>query len=370
MTSLNNFPSWTHSYDISIHQDIYTQIFHSVLNSPRLLFGNELVQFEKEFSQFVGTKFGIGCDNATNGLFLSLKAVGIGYGDEVLTVPNTAIPTVSAICQAGATPVFCDVNEFGLIDVSTFDISKHPNLKAVIPVHLYGFPCDMTSILDFSNQFNLFVIEDCSQAHGTQFHDKYVGSFADISVFSFYPTKPLGGLGDAGMILTNSIELCEKFRRLRFYGIDSNYFALEHGYNSRVDEIHAGILRNKLTRLEENIKARTSIANFYMHNVTNPLLKFLSPPPSSRPSQYLIPFLVNHHRDAFQDKLLSLGVGSNVSYRFPIHTMDAYRYLGYSHGDFPVAESLCDRVISFPVFDSFPLDKLPDIVSIINSVRL
>lgn len=368
MSSTSKFPSWTHKYDIEAHHHEYSKIFSSVINSDRLLFGQHLLTLESQFSKYIGTSFGIGCDNATNGLFLSLKSLGIGSGDEVLTVPNTAIPTVSAIVQSGATPVFCDVNQHGLIDLSSFDISRHPNLKAVIPVHLYGFACDMSSILEFSQAHNLYLIEDCSQAHGSQLNSRRVGSFGDLAVFSFYPTKPLGGLGDAGIVLTNSVELSEKLRRLRFYGIDSDYFAIEHGYNSRVDEIHAAILVNKLSRLEHNISQRRLISEYYISQISNPIVYPLNAPKNCQPSHYLIPFLISHNRDLFQSKLSSLGIGSNVSYRHPIHLMDAYKYLGYSKGDFPVAESLCAQVISFPVFDSFPFDMLPHIVDCINSI--
>ena len=190
MSSSFNFPSWTHHFDVEEHEDTYVQLFKDVINSDRLLFGNELVQFEKEFSSFIGSSYGIGCDNATNGIFLALRALGIGKGDQVLTVPNTAIPTVSAICQSGATPIFCDVNEYGLIDLSSFDIANHPSLKAVIPVHLFGFPCDMDVVMEFSHRNNVIVIEDCSQAHGTKYYDELVGSFADLSVFSFYQPSP------------------------------------------------------------------------------------------------------------------------------------------------------------------------------------
>ena len=363
----SSVPSWTYLHDLPFHEDAYIDTIRRVLASGRLLLGPELRSFESDFATYIGTAYGIGCDNATNGLFLALKSLDIGNGDAVLTVPNTAIPTVSAICQSGATPVFCDVDEHGLIDLKSFDIDSHPNLKAIVPVHLFGYPCNMVQINDFAIQNSLFVIEDCSQAHGTQLDRQLVGTFGHLSVFSFYPTKPLGGIGDAGIILTDNEHLANRLFKLRFYGISDDYYATESGYNSRMDEIHAGILRYKLTKLDSILSKRKQIADYYIQHIDHPCIQFLPPPPNASPSHYLVPFKFSGDRDNFQRYLSEAGIGTNVSYRHPIHTMEAYKYLGYKAGDFPRAEALCDSVISFPIFDSMPQHYLPRIVSVINS---
>ena len=362
-------PSWTYEYDLKQNRSIYLKIINQVFDSGRLLFGEQLEKFEIEFSEYIGTKYGIGCDNATNGLFLSLKVLGVGNNDMVVTVPNTAIPTVSAIRQAGAIPIFVDVNEYGLIDINKLEkLLEHnsKNIKVIMPVHLYGFPCDMEKINLLAKNYNLRIIEDCSQSHGTVLNKKKAGSYGDLSVFSFYPTKSLGGYGDAGMICTNIEEYKIKLKKLRFYGIQSNYSADIDGYNSRMDEIHAGILRYKLKNLDNNISYRQSVVDIYKENIISDIMKILQPPKCQIISNYLVPFIFKGNRDNFQKQLLSDGLSTNVSYRYPIHLMPAYEDLGYKTNDFPQAEFLCKKNISLPIFDYIPLDLVHNVVEIIN----
>ena len=177
----NLIPSWTYKYDIDENRNDYIKLINQVFDSGRLLFGEELENFQEEFAKYIGVKYGIGCDNATNGLFLALKSIGIEQDDEVITVPNTAIPTISAIRQAGAKPVFVDINNYGLMDINELEKSINKKTKAIIPVHLYGFPCDIKRICEISKIFKIPVIEDCSQAHGSEFDNKKVGSFGDLS---------------------------------------------------------------------------------------------------------------------------------------------------------------------------------------------
>ena len=359
-------PSWTYQYELKENRAEYLRIINKVFDSGRLLFGEQLENFQNEFSSYIGTKYGVGCDNATNGIFLALKAIGINDNDKVITVANTAIPTVSAIRQAGAEPVLVDVNEYGLMDINKLIESITKDVKAIVPVHLYGFPCDMQSILEIAKEYNLKVIEDCSQAHGSSIENKKVGSFGDLSIFSFYPTKSLGGYGDAGMICTDNSTYQKILKKLRFYGIDANYTADIDGYNSRMDEIQAGILRIKLKKLDENISKRKIIANFYKEKINIKYLKKLDYPPKSYVSNYLIPFLFEGDRDKFQKNLYKKGVGTNVSYRTPIHLMPAYKNLGYSKNDFPNSEKLCKSNISFPIFDNMPLSLAKKVVEIVN----
>jgi dTDP-4-amino-4,6-dideoxygalactose transaminase len=369
---MNNFfkmiPAWCYKAAQDEYRSEYLHAIEEVFSSGQFLFGKQLTEFEQEFSSFIGTQYGIGCDNATNGLFLSLKALNIGSGDKVITVANTAIPTVSAICQSGATPVFCDVGDDGLIDLATFDISRYSSIKAIIPVHLFGFPCNMQQVLDFAEENNLFVIEDCSQAHGATYRNSYVGSFGHISVFSFYPTKPLGGFGDAGIILTNSDQLNARLRRLRFYGIDSDYYAEEVGFNSRMDEIHAAILRRKLPRLLQNIRHRAKVADIYKSVISSDALLALVSLPNSTPSHYLIPFIYKGNRDKFRIRLEKEGVFANVSYKHPVHLMNGFSHLGYAVGHLPKSEYLCDHVISFPVFDGISFDDVRYISGLVNKL--
>ena len=300
-------PSWTYEYDILKNREEYLDLVNKVFDSGRLLFGEQLEALQESFSNYIGTKNAVCCDNATNGLFLSLKSLGISSGDYVVTVPNTAIPTVSAIRQAGGIPKFVDVDEYALLDVTKLEAVLDPQVKAIIPVHLYGYPCDMKNICRIAEKYSIPVIEDCSQAHGSSIEGKKVGSFGDLSVFSFYPTKSLGAFGDAGIICTSNLELYEKLTKLRFYGIEKNYVADIDGYNSRIDEIQAGFLNLKLERLDANIEHRNKIRDLYENNIHNKKLKLLPKPENSLISNYLIPFLYEGDRDLFQEKLFEEG---------------------------------------------------------------
>ena len=241
------------------YKDFRKKILNSIdktLKSGELFFGKQLEQFEKNFLKYNKFKYGIAVGSGTDALLIALKTLGIGdnKGDEVITVSNTAIPTVSAIKSAGAKAVFVDIGNDYLIDVNKIQKYINKNTKAIIPVHLYGQSCDIEKICKIAKKNNLKVIEDCAQAQGAKFNNKYVGSFGDIGCFSFYPTKILGAYGDGGFISTNSIKLFQKARRIRFYGIEQlinknkffkKYYANEHGVNSRLDEVQAAILNIK-----------------------------------------------------------------------------------------------------------------------------
>ena len=361
-------PSWTYKYDLEINRDEYINAVNEVFDSGRLLFGKQLKNFEKSFSSYIGTKFAIGCDNATNAIFLSLKSIGVGEGDEVITVPNTAIPTVSAICQAGAKPVFVDVNKYALMDVNKLEEIINHKTKAIIPVHLYGFPCDMDKISLISQKYNIHIIEDCSQAHGTILNDKKVGTFGRLSCFSFYPTKSLGGFGDAGIICTNDPACDNLLKKMRFYGIENDYVASINGYNSRMDEIHAAILNKKLTRLEDNIKYRNELLDLYISGINSDLLVPLPKPKNARTSNYLLPFIFNGNREKFLEKLSQENIGVNISYKHPIHTMPAYKNLGYKKGDFKKAEFICDHIVSLPICDYLPKEVVYQVIKSINLI--
>ncbi|MBO8219516.1 DegT/DnrJ/EryC1/StrS family aminotransferase [Prochlorococcus marinus] len=361
-------PSWTYEYELNENKKTYFDLINKVFDSGRLILGQELENFEKNFSEYIGTNFAIGCDNATNALFLILKSIGIKKGEEVITVANTAIPTVSAIRQSGGTPIFVDVNENALIDINKIKNALTSKTKAIIAVHLYGYPCDIQEIKKLSNQYDITLIEDCSQAHGASFKGKKVGSIGDFSAFSFYPTKPLGAYGDAGIICTNDIDKYQLIKRLRFYGIEKDYVAEVDGFNSRMDEIQAAILNFKLKKLEKNIFYRKNIAEIYYKNLTREFFNPIPIPKYSNCSFYLIPFYFAKNRDDFQEKLKNAGVGTNVSYRNPIHLMKAYRDLGYKKGDLPKTELFCKHNISLPIFDLMPIETTYEVVNRVSKV--
>lgn len=321
-----------------------------VFSSGTLILGNSVKNFEAEFASYCGTRFGIGVDNATNGIFLALKALGIGAGDEVITVSNTAVPTVSAIAQAGATPRFVDVlPNTGLMDVAKIEEVITSKTRCIIPVHLYGQCVDMDALLKIAQNRNLRVIEDCSQSHGATHRGSRAGSMGDMGVFSFYPTKPLGGFGDGGFITTDIPEFDEKLRSLRFYGMKGVYYAEELGYNSRLDEVHAEILRFKLTRLEGYIERRQKLAMRYQEILANTSLGL---PITQEGNSHVYYVYVARHtrRDEIISELKKKDILLNISYPWPIHLMRGYSYLGYKEGDLPVTEALAKTIFSLPMY--------------------
>ena len=231
-----------------------------VLDSGKFVMGNEVNMFETEFSTYIGTRYGIGVNSGTDALKIALKAFGVGIGDEVITATNTATPTVSAIRETGATPVLVDSDEYHLIDVKKIESAITSKTKALIPVHLYGQSADMVTIMRIANKHNLKVIEDCAQSTGATIGKKKSGTFGHASCFSFFPTKNLGALGDGGIILTNDKDIADICKRLRRYGMDATYYAHIEGYNSRLQEFQAAILRIKLSRLNSYNKRRQEIA--------------------------------------------------------------------------------------------------------------
>jgi dTDP-3-amino-2,3,6-trideoxy-4-keto-D-glucose/dTDP-3-amino-3,4,6-trideoxy-alpha-D-glucose/dTDP-2,6-dideoxy-D-kanosamine transaminase len=323
-----------------------------VFSSGTLILGNSVKAFEAEFAAYCGTPYGIGVDNATNGIFLALKALGIGKNDEVITVSNTAVPTVSAIAQAGATPRFVDVCEgSALMDVSKVEDAITDRTRCIIPVHLYGQCVDMTALVEIARRRNLRIIEDCSQSHGATHKCNKAGSMGDMGVFSFYPTKPLGGFGDGGFISTNSLEINIKLRSLRFYGMKGTYYAEELGYNSRLDEVHAEILRFKLTKLDSYIERRQRLARRYDEILAGTSLHLPTIQESNTHVYYV--YVVRHAlRDHLIDELKKKDILLNISYPWPIHMMRGYSYLGGQEGDLPVTERLAKEIFSLPMYPS------------------
>lgn len=323
-----------------------------VLRSGRLILGENVRQFESEFASYCGNRFGVGVNSGTDALVLALIALGIGVGDEVITVSNTAIPTVSAIVTAGATPRFVDiVPGTYLMDTTMLEHTITPRTKCLLPVHLFGQCVEMDIVLAVAKKHDLVVLEDCAQSHGAKFRDQRAGSMGDAAAYSFYPTKILGGYGDGGMVQTNSAQVAEHIRRLRMYGTDKTYYSLEHGYNSRLDEIHAAILLSKLRHLDEYIARRRELAVRYHEALSGSGLELPKTLEMSTHAYYL--YVVRHpERDRVVADLARLDVFVNTSYPWPIHTMPAYAHLGYGSGDLPNTEQAAHEIFSLPMYPS------------------
>ena len=329
--------------------EIYDAI-KKVFKSGQLILGESVKNFEEEFSKYCGVKYGIGVSSGTDALFLALKALNIGQGDEVITVVNTAVPTVSAIVSAGAKPVLVDINpKTYLMDINQLEKVITRKTKCILPVHLFGQCVDMEAIQNIAQAHGLRVIEDCAQAHGAVFKGKKAGSMSDAAVFSFYPTKVLGGYGDGGMVITNEKALYRKLRRLRFYGMENAYYSMEHGYNSRLDELHAEILRRKLAHLDEYIARRRALAKSYDEKLKDTSLIL---PKTTPCSQHVFYRYVCRYpqRDRIIAELKKKEIIVNISYPWPIHIMPAYKYLANKKKGFPCAEAAAKEIFSLPMY--------------------
>ena len=339
-----------------------------VMDSCRFVLGENVNSFEKEFASFCGTEYAVGVANGTDALCLALLACGIGKGDEVITVPNTFIATTEAISQTGAEIVFLDVDpQTYNIDVSQIEEEINERTRAILPVHLFGQSADMNPIMKIARKYNLKVIEDACQAHGAEYKGKKVGSIGDAGCFSFYPSKNLGAFGDGGMVVSNGNEIAQKIKMLRDHGQIKKYEHLVEGYNSRLDEIQAAILRVKLKRLDEQNKLRRKNASIY-----NELLKDVDGVVTPFEAEYgkhvyhLYVIRIDR-RDELQEYLKSKGIGTGLHYPIPLHLQKAYEYLGYKEGDFPVAEECTKQILSLPMFPELTQEEIEKVVSEIKT---
>lgn len=353
---------WDYLNEMNEEKDEIFSAIEDVLNSGWLILGEQVKAFEEEFASYCDCKYGVGVANATDGLFLALRALGISEGDEVITVSNTAVPTVSAIVAAGARPVFVDVDPVtALMDVKLIEDLISTKTRCILPVHLFGQCVDMHPLLEIAKKHKLKILEDCSQSHGASYKGIKCGSFGDASVFSFYPTKPLGTYGDGGIVLCQDESINEKLRSLRFYGMKQTYFALEDGYNSRLDELHAAILRKKLLHLDKYIERRRQIASIYNERLADTSL--VLPHEKEYNSHVYYVYVVSHeNRDSIMEKLKARNIFLNISYPWPIHTMPPYKKYLRPGQSLNHTEFLSKRIFSLPMYPGLENEKLDYII--------
>lgn len=328
--------------------------------------GNELLKFENSFAKYCGTKYCVGCGNGLDSLMLVLKAWGIGKGDEVIIPSNTYIATALAVTYTGATPIFVEPikREFN-IDPSLIERSITQKTKAIIAVHLYGQCADMDAINRIAKKHGLYVLEDAAQAHGASYKGRMAGSLADAAGFSFYPGKNLGALGDGGCVTTNNKELADKIRALGNYGSDYKYHHIYKGNNSRLDEIQAAFLDIKLKRLDEWNENRRRIANRYLTEINNPKITLPITHDGNRHIYHVFGVLCED-RDSLMKYLNDNGVGTNVHYPIPMHLQGAYADLGYSKGDFPIAEEISTTELDLPMFYGMAEEQIDYVIKLLN----
>jgi aminotransferase EvaB len=353
---------WSYLEEYQTEKEEIHEAIDTVLESGSLILASQVEAFEAEFARYCGVAHGIGVANGTDALFLALKAVGVGEGDEVVTVSNTAVPTVSAIVSTGARPRFVDIDpDTYLMDTSKVEDAINERTRCILPVHLYGQCVDMDTLRRLADSHDLKLVEDCAQSHGASFRGAKAGSLSDAAAFSFYPTKLLGGYGDGGMVLTDDEAIRERLVRLRSYGMQGRYYAEEHGYNSRLDELHAAILRKKLRHLDEYIAKRRAIADRYDRLLAETELVLPKIAPGSEHAYYL--YVVQHHqRERIISKLASREILANVSYPWPIHTMRAYASFGEGAGSLPATEAAADRIFSLPMYPALSQMEQQEVV--------
>jgi dTDP-4-amino-4,6-dideoxygalactose transaminase len=335
----------------------------NVMKSGRYTLADEVSAFESEFSNYLECKYVVGVANATDGLMLAMKAFEIGAGDEVITTPFTAIPTVSAIIATGAKPVFVDIdaNTF-LIDIEQVPRFISPKTKAIIPVHIFGNVVDIERLRKLVPG-HIPIIEDAAQAHGSTIRGKKAATMGHAGVFSFYPTKNLGGYGDGGAVVTNDKRLTERIKLMRMYGMVDKDHIVINGVNSRLDELQAAVLRVKLNHLDDMNRRRTEIAYEYKKGLENYPFRFQHIDDEVYCNFHVFATRSGQKRDALMAYLDSRGIQSNIYYLVPLHLQKANQFLGYRTGDMPVTEKLCKEVMALPMYPELPTQSLQKIIT-------
>ena len=349
-----------------MYQEEYEEAALRVLRSGWYVLGNEVKQFEEKFAAFTGRKYCVGLNSGLDALIMSVRALGIGKGDEVIVQANTYIATVIGITENGATPVFVEPDEYFNIDAEKIEAAITDKTKAIMVVHLYGQASNMTRIAEIAKKYELPIIEDCAQSHGACFEGKMTGAFGISGCFSFYPTKNLGAFGDAGAIVTDDEEFAEKIRMMRNYGSKIKYHNEIEGINSRLDELQAALLRVKLNHIDELNRERIELAAEYDSKVKNDkiILPRLRSGADSIYHQYVIRC---KNREELQKYLLENGIQTQIHYPIPPHLADCYKYLDHKKGEFPIAEAYADEVLSLPMYTGMTREEQAYVIDKLNS---
>ncbi|MFJ4906999.1 DegT/DnrJ/EryC1/StrS family aminotransferase [Streptomyces sp. NPDC093249] len=360
---------WDYLPEYENERDDIHDAVETVLRSGQLVLGSSVRGFEEEFAAYHGLAHCVGVDNGTNAIKLGLQACGIGPGDEVITVSNTAAPTVVAIDGTGATPVFVDVDpDSYLMRVDQVEAAITTRTRALLPVHLYGQCVDMAPLQALAERHGLVLFEDCAQAHGARHHGQPAGTMGRAAAFSFYPTKVLGAYGDGGATVTSDDEVERNLRRLRYYGMEERYYVVRTpGHNSRLDELQAEILRRKLPRLDRYVEGRREVARRYGEGLGDTELVLPAIAPGNDHVYYV--YVVRHpRRDAIIEALKAYDISLNISYPWPIHTMTGFAHLGYGKGALPVTESVAGQIFSLPMYPSLSPDTQDKVIGALRDV--
>ncbi len=351
--------------NIKVHYEEYKgaidEAVARVLASGHYILGPELEKFEREFAQFLGAKYVVGCASGTEAIYLALAAADCGPGDEVMVVAHTAVPTISAISMTGATPVFVDIKASTYVMRETeLEAKITPRTKVIVPVHIYGHMAEMETIMKVAARHNIKVLEDCAQCTGATYRGATAGTIGDWGAFSFYPSKNLGAFGDGGAVCTNSEDEYKKLMMLRNYGQSKRYYHDIVGINSRLDEIQSAILSAQLPHVHELNERRRAIAARYTAG-----LKDLVVTPVELPGfkhVYHLYVIQTPYREELQQYLLERGIQCLIHYPIPAHLQKAYAFLGYKQGSLPTTEHIVKRILSLPMFPQMTDEQVDQVI--------
>ncbi|MFC1577286.1 DegT/DnrJ/EryC1/StrS family aminotransferase [Candidatus Omnitrophota bacterium] len=345
-------------------KDEVDEALNKVLKEQSFILGDDVKAFEKEMADYCGVKYAIGVNSGTDALFLSLKALGIGQGDEVITSPYTFIATAEAIAQTGARPVFVDIDPKTYnIDPDLIEKAVSPSTKAIMPVHLYGQCADMDRITEIAGRHNIKVVEDCAQAINARYRAKKAASMGDASGISFFPGKNLGAFGDAGMITTNSEDMANAVKLLRVHGTVTKYIHSIVGYNSRLDNIQAAVLRVKLKHLDGWLDARRRNAEYYNKGLEGIPVEVPYVPSYNIHTYHLYVLRAKKDPQGLMRYLIDNGVENRTYYPIPLHLQECFKYLGYKKGDFPESEKASGETLAIPVYPELKTEQLDYVIA-------
>lgn len=336
-----------------------------VLRSGWYVLGKEVTAFEEEFAAYTGAGYCVGLASGLDALWLAFRVLGIGLGDEVIVQGNTYIASVMGITINGATPVFVEPDDYYEIDPAKIEEKITDRTKAILVVHLYGQASNMEPVLEICKKYDLRLVEDCAQSHGACFRGKMTGTFGDIGCFSFYPSKNLGAFGDGGAIVTNDEQIAKDMKIFRNYGSEKRYYNKIVGTNSRLDEIQAGLLRVRLSHMDELTKEKRKIAARYLAEIKNEKIQLPMDIPGA--THVYHQFVIRcKERDALMEYLNEKEIGTIIHYPIPPHLAEAYQYLGWKEGDFPITERLAKEVLSIPMYNGMTEEEQTYVINALN----
>ena len=351
-----------------LYQEEFEKKAIDVLRSGWYVLGNEVKSFEEEFAAYTGGKYCVGLASGLDALWIAFRLLGIGAGDEVLVQGNTYIASVMGITINGATPIFIEPDEYFNIDASKLEEKITPRTKAILVVHLYGQASNMAPVMEIAHKYNLRVVEDCAQSHGAKFNGQMTGTFGDIGCFSFYPSKNLGAFGDAGGIVTNDPKIAEDARVFRNYGSEKRYYNKVVGTNSRLDEMQAGLLRVRLSHIQELEEDKRRICMRYLSELHND--NIILPQIREGATHILHQFVIRtERRDELIDYLNKKEIGTIIHYPIPPHMSEAYQYLNIPEGSLPITEEYAKTVLSIPLYNGMTEEEQTYVINALNSFK-